>query len=307
MKTTRLFFVLCFTFYGIVGHGQSKKQEDISAIKRLCGCFEVGFDYAETFSPDTAYQFAKRYHAQGLEWIVLDEASEDKLVLQHLLIVNGNAIIKHWREDWLYENKEIFVYQKNKTWGFTRLSPEKVKGQWTQKVYEVEDSPRYEQSATWVHYDGRHYWESSTPAPLPRREYTKRNDYNVMVRLNHHEVTDWGHIHEQDNQKIIRTEAQERVIAEEKGVNAYKRVADDKCQAAREWWEKNRFFWADVRAVWAEVFAQGKDIQLLEKVEDKPFFMAMTELETAANRGRKYDGEKMKPMIREVIKKYRLH
>jgi hypothetical protein len=218
--------------------------------------------------------------------------------------VNGNAIIKHWREDWLYENTEILAYQKGKQWSFTQLAPEKVKGQWTQKVYEVEDSPRYEQSATWVHYDGRHYWESKTPAPLPRREYTKRSDYNVMVRLNHHEITEFGYIHEQDNQKIIRTEAQERIIAEEKGVNIYKKVEDSKCSSAREWWEKNRLFWADVRAIWAEIFAQHKDIQLLDKVEDKSFFMAMTELETTANRGRKYDAQKIKPLIGEVIRKY---
>lgn len=304
MKKTTLFFAILLFSYSMIVNGQDKKQQDINAIKSMCGCFEVGFDYAETFSPDTAYKFTKPYHAKGLEWIVLEEDADSKLVLQHLLIVNGNAIIKHWREDWLYENTDLLVYQGNKQWFFNKISTEKVKGQWTQKVYEVEDSPRYEQSATWVHYDGRHYWESKTPAPLPRREYTKRTDYNVMLRLNHHEITDYGHVHEQDNQKIIRTEAQEQLLAEEKGINAYRKVEDSKCIAAKEWWEKNRLFWADVRATWSEVFAQNKNIQLLDKVEDKSFHTAMTELETAANRGRKYDSQKMKPLVKEVVRKY---
>jgi hypothetical protein len=285
-------------------YAQDKKQQDIAAIKNMCGCFEVVFDYAETFSLDTAYKLAKPYHAKGLEWIVLEEEIDKKLVLQHLLLVGGNAIVKHWREDWLYENTDLLVYQKNKQWSYLKLPIEKTKGQWTQKVYEVEDSPRYEQAATWVHYDGRHYWESKTPAPLPRREYTKRSDYNVMLRLNHHEITDFGHIHEQDNQKIMLTEAGVRTIAEEKGVNAYKRVEDERCKAAKEWWEKNRYFWADVRAVWSEIFAQSKDIHLLDNVEDKPFFKAMTELETTANRSRKYNSENTKPLIRATILKY---
>ena len=34
-----------------------------------------------------------------------------------------------------------------------KYSPRKkdVRGQWTQKVYQVDDSPRYEGSSTWVH------------------------------------------------------------------------------------------------------------------------------------------------------------
>ncbi|TAH18995.1 MAG: hypothetical protein EAZ08_10065 [Cytophagales bacterium] len=304
MKKTSLFFAMLWLFCSIIAKGQDKKQQDITAIKNMCGCFEVAFDYAETFSPDTAYKFVKPYHAKGVEWIVLEEDADSKLVLQHLLVINPTTVIKHWREDWLYENTALLVYQGNRQWLFNKMNPEKVKGQWTQKVYEVEDSPRYEQTATWIHYDGRHYWESKTPAPLPRREYSKRTDYNVMIRLNHHEITDYGHLHEQDNQKIIRTEAQEQLLVEEKGINAYRKVEDSKCIAAKEWWEKNRLFWADVRATWAEVFEQQKDIKMLDKVEDKNFFMAMTELETAANRGRKYDSKKIKPLIGEVIRKY---
>jgi len=50
---------------------------------------------------------------------------------------------------------------------------------------------------------------------LPRREYSKRSDYNVMMRGNHVEITDEGWLHEQDNEKVIR----DKDLALEKAVN----------------------------------------------------------------------------------------
>ena len=68
-------------------------------------------------------------------------------------------------------------------WGYRKLSKAlAAKGTWTQKVFQVDDSPRYEGYATWVHVDGRHYWDSQTDGPLPRREYSKRSDYNVSKK-----------------------------------------------------------------------------------------------------------------------------
>ena len=54
----------------------------------------------------------------------------------------------------------------------TEKDKKDVKKQWTQKVYQVDDSPRYSGSATWVHVDGKRYWQNKTGAPLPRREYS---------------------------------------------------------------------------------------------------------------------------------------
>ena len=85
-----------------------------------------------------------------------------------------------------------------------KLDKKDVKGQWTQKVFQVDDSPRYEGSGYWVHLDQKSYWENTTSAPLPRREYTKRNDYNVTERGNRQEITSTGWVHDQNNKKIIR-------------------------------------------------------------------------------------------------------
>ncbi len=250
-----------------------KKKQDIEAIKSMCGCYEVTFKYSETFSPKEGYEKSKDYVTGGLEWAELIEDTDNKLSIQHLLIVRDTMIIKHWRQDWLYENIDVHHYYKDNVWKYTSLTPEEVKGQWTQKVYQVDDSPRYSGSATWVHVDGRHYWENKTDAPLPRREYTKRSDYNLMVRGNRQEITDYGWVHEQDNDKVIRTEVEEdTLLAKEKGYNIYTKVPDEKCKLAKAWWKENQKFWASVRKEWEEIYNRNTNLTLRKSVDDKRLY-----------------------------------
>ncbi len=244
----------------------SKKEQDKIAIKAMAGTYFVDFRYAETFSDNPDYKLKVPYRASGLECIIIDEETEDKISLLHLLIMENSkgekSIIKHWREDWIYENTDLYVFDHKLTWRFKQLSPDEVKGQWTQKVYSVDDSPRYEGTGTWVHVDGKHYWESVADAPLPRREYTKRSDYNVLRRRNRHILTDYGFLHEQDNIKLIRIEGYADVeLVQEKGLNMYKRVEDQsEGDAGKAWWDAHRPFWREVLAVWREIYSQKRDI-----------------------------------------------
>lgn len=259
-------------------NAQNKKALDQKAIKSMCGCYEVAFNFAETFNygQDSTYIPSKTKHDNGLEWaqLVLDE--DDKIVIQHLLIVGSEDnpyIVKHWRQDWQYENTAFYEYNHDNKWTYVTLPKEAVKGQWTQKVYQVDDSPRYEGSATWVHVDGKSFWENTTTAPLPRREYTQRSDYNVTLRGNRHEITKTGWIHDQDNAKVLRkTDAEDVIIAEEKGLNNYVKVDDSKCKAAQEYWADNAEKWAIVRAKWDAVFARNTDLALAEKVDNKVLY-----------------------------------
>jgi len=257
---------------------QNKKQQDQNAIKSMCGCYEVNFNFAETFqySNDSTYLPSKTKHDKGLEWVQLVEDSKDKISMQHLLIV-GSAehpyIVKHWRQDWEYENTNLYVYNRDNMWNYVNLPKNEVKGQWSQKVFQVDDSPRYEGSASWVHVDGKSYWENTTDAPLPRREYTTRSDYNVTVRTNRHEITKNGWIHDQDNNKVIRAVGKDDVLlAQEKGYNTYVKVEDSKCKAAQEYWAKESAKWALVRAKWDQVFARNKNLSLEDKVDNKVLF-----------------------------------
>jgi hypothetical protein len=284
------------------------RSEDVVAIKGQCGCHDVSFLYAETFAPDKAYSFKDRYVAKGIEWVFVEEESgpadrPTKLVIQHLLVIGDTLVIKHWREDWIYQNTSLLKFDQSASWKRADITPAQAKGQWTQKVFEVDDSPRYEGSATWIHTDGRHYWENTADAPLPRREYTKRTDYNVMRRTNHHEIRPDGYVHEQDNDKIIRSEAGDQLVASEKGLNTYQRIDEKKCQAAKVWWAKNRAYWADVRAVWNEVLANRNVVAIKGQVKGNVLSRDLDELEKAYQ-NQPVASEANKRLIRQTIETY---
>jgi len=252
----------------------------------MCGCYEVDFNFAETFnySSDSNYVPSKIKHDKGLEWVELVADEDDKLILQHLLIVeynNKKTLIKHWRQDWLYENTKFYTYTGlENTWKFSEVTPASVVGQWTQKVYQVDDGPRYEGTGTWVHLNGKSYWESTTYAPLPRREFSIRDDYNLMLRRTRHEITNWGWLHDQDNDKIVHSnDEQDFVLAQEKGVNNYRKVDDKKCQFAQNWWTENYTLWQDVRSAWKTIYDQDKTFLMQNKVDDKKLFQHLFPLD----------------------------
>lgn len=275
--TKKLVFI-CIISFSFLGFSQSKKKKDIAAIKDMCGCFEVTFNFAETFnySKDSLYKPSKTKTDKALEWAQLVEEDNNKISIQHLLQVGNPAkphIVKHWRQDWIYQNTDFYMFNGDNSWLYQSKPKSEVKKQWTQKVYQVDDSPRYEGSGTWVHVDGKSYWENKTDAPLPRREYTKRSDYNVTARGNRHEITKDGWVHDQDNDKVIR-EAGKRdvIIANEKGYNTYLRVPDSKCQSAIDWWKTNQSKWQLVRNKWDDVFARKTNLNLEAKVENKVLY-----------------------------------
>ena len=146
------------------------------------------------------------------------------------------------------------------------MSNKDVKGQWTQKVFQVDDSPRYEGTSSWVHVDGKSFWENLTPAPLPRREYTKRSDYNILERWNRQEITEYGWVHIQNNSKILKTDFDSRIIAKEFGSSPYKRVDIKKCAEAIDWWNSNKLKWESVRSEWEKIYHLDEDLSLNKKV-----------------------------------------
>jgi len=283
MNTKSLYFSAIMAITCSLGFAQdAKKQQDIKSIKSMCGCYEVKFNFVETFQypkDSLTYKPSKTKHDYGLEWVELLEDTPNKISMQHLLIVSDKMIIKHWRQDWLFENTDLYSFDKNTSWKYNKLNKKDVKGQWTQKVYQVDDSPRYEGTATWVHVDGTDYWTNIADAPLPRREHTKRNDYNVLKRRNIHEITKTGWNHEQDNDKLIRDDSgKDYLLAQEKGMDIYTKVADIKCIAAQNWWKENNAVWKNVRDKWQTLFDRHKDLNLEATVDKKPLFSLLFDL-----------------------------
>ena len=259
-------------------HAQHSKDSDMQAIESMCGCFKVGFNFAETFnySQDSNYMPSTIYTSGALEYVHIIDRQDNLINLQHTLVL-GSAespfIMKHWSQEWVYEGTDVYEYQSNNKWSRRSFNVDSINGQWTQKVYQVDDSPRYEGSASWIHIDGRSFWESTSYAPLPRREYTKRSDYNITLRRTRHELTNDGWIQDQDNDKIIRDSlGADYILAQEKGFNTYTRVDDSLCRSAAEWWTKNDRFWSHVRDVWDRVFEENSNLTLKSSYNNQKLY-----------------------------------
>lgn len=282
--------VIAFAFIFNLNAQKDKKQQDLKAIRAMAGCYKVTFNFAETFnySKDSLYKPSKTKRDRALEWVEVITDKNNEIQLQHLLIVGPKDhphIVKHWRQDWLYQNRELYQFDKGFHWKYTKLPKDAVEGQWTQKVFQVDDSPRYEGTATWVHVDGKSYWENATDAPLARRELTKRSDYNVLHRRNRHEITKDGWVHNQDNDKVVRANGKEDfLLAQEKGYNTYVRVADNKCKAAQDWWKEHKKLWKKIRKKWDKTFDLDKDITLQPKVNNKKLYSHLFKLKADASK-----------------------
>jgi hypothetical protein len=299
----KLTLTLSLFIIALSAFAQSKLEQDRQAIKSLAGYYKVTFNYSETFAPDTAYKYHPRYHSWGYEWATIVEDSPKKIVIQHLLVVGDSTVIKHWREDWVYEQPTILAFEKENTWKKVTLTPAEVKGRWVQKVYQVDDSPRYESIGTWVHVDGRHEWQSKTDSPLPRREFTKRSDYNVLARGNRIYLTPNGWMYEQDNNKIIRNADGDKLLAQEKGYEEFTKVDEAKFDYAKKWWTGQQAYWTDVRAAWDTIFAKNATIKLTGKKDGKLLYEQLFALAERSEK-EKWNSAKNKEEANKVINAY---
>ncbi|SHN10287.1 DUF6607 family protein [Mucilaginibacter sp. OK098] len=302
MKKAIYLIILLISFQQTL-KAQSKFDEDRKAILSLGGFYKVTFDYAETFTPDTGYKFYPHYHASGYEMAVVEQDSKNKIVIQHILLTGDSSVIKHWREDWVYEEPQLLKFNKDNTWTNTKLSDADVKGRWVQKVFQVDDGPRYESIGTWVHVDGKHQWQSDCDSPLPRREFTKRGDYNVLQRGNRIYLTSTGWMFEQDNKKVIRTDNTDRVLVQEKGYEEFTRADTTKFTFAQNWWKKQQPYWTAVRQVWDEIYSQQAVIKLQGKINGKQLYEKLFDLADQSAR-EKWDSARNKKETRKIIADY---
>jgi len=276
---------------------------DRQAILAMTGEFEVKFRFDETVALRAGYEL-KHDTASGFETVIVAEDTGKRIVLQHILVSkDGEHVVKHWRQDWTYEDRDLRVYAGGRTWKTRHLTTKEARGTWTQAVYEVNDGPRYESFGRWEH-DGEYAsWQSAvTWRPLPRREYTTRKDYDVLLAVNRHAITPWGWVHEQDNTKWDRTNTDGHpYVAREIGVNEYRRITDFDFAPARGYFERTKGYWAAVRAQWDRVLAGSK---LVEVAGDPEVAEALNRVYELANETTPLPGRilEAQELIRAAVK-----
>ncbi len=277
-----------------------KFEKDRQAILAMAGDFKVGFHFQETFSLRDDYKpEEKPYEEEAFETVKVVEDSGKRIVLQHILQATPTVVVKHWAQIWTYEDTELLEFQGSRVWTTRHLDAADVKGKWTQRVTQVDDSPRYEGIAAWVHHEQSSEWTAQANRPKPRRE-EKRDDYDLLVVTNRHTITSQGWFHEQDNTKWVKRDGKEYPLVRETGYNPYLRVKDHDFTKANEYWEKTAGFWKDIRQVWEEFYAAQTSLKVRTKAEPGVLTDVVAELVEETEDGHAPDLAK----IRETLKPF---
>ncbi|NKI35715.1 hypothetical protein HFP89_11135 [Wenzhouxiangella sp. XN79A] len=259
---------------------------DRQAILSMVGEFGVTFAFDETVPLAQGYETREPKRSGAAEAVILVEDSGDRIVLQHLLLMGTDGVIKHWRQDWVWQADSRFEFTDDQTWTLVPLDEDETRGQWTQCVYEVSDAPRYCGTGDWNHRYGSATWTSDrTWRPLPRREYTTREDYTALNVENRHTITPTGWTHEQDNSKVVRVDGETRdVLVREFGFNHYIRTDRTDFSPVYDYWDDTAAFWAQVRNVWSDRLGSGA-VVLDTDVDGMPIIEGLFELADAVRDG----------------------
>ena len=254
-----------------------KKSKDRLAILSMVGEYRVSFEFIETFGSTNNYKLDNPYQSWGTEMVIVLNDEPNYISLQHIMMmyfkddegtITGPYIQKHWRQDWTYEDDKILNYRNNKIWDLTEV--EDNENTWSQSVYQVDDSPRYESYGKWLHSEAGSRWISKpTPRPLPRREFSVRDDYSLLSGLNKITVLPWGWIMEELNEKIIFPN---KYLGSEFGIARYQRISNYDFSPAQKYWNDTEEYWSIVRGKWREILSQKK-VCLRNEVEGKPMYL----------------------------------
>lgn len=169
-------------FFKKINQAKTKKEKDRLAILSQTGEYQVHFEFLETIILSKGGN-KRPYYSWSTEYIFPIADEENFISLQHILVVKMEGfkkahVIKHWRQDWTYEDPVILNYQGHRIWKKKNLPHSAVKGKWSQAVYQVDDSPRYKTYGAWIHYPNFSQWTGmESNRPLPRREFSVRSDY----------------------------------------------------------------------------------------------------------------------------------
>ena len=210
--------------------------------------------------------------------------------LQHTLVVGGEQkfAIKHWRQDWVYEPDCIMEFVGGNAWQKRWLTPAERAGKWAQIVYQVDDAPRYAAVAAWDHENGVSAWTSPPNLrPLPRRDATKRDDYDAILATNRHAWTPTGWVHEQDNSKLILRTGEPQILVREVGLNTYDRDDSFDETIAESYWAATEGYWAIVRDKWTALETDNAAFGLTIQGEPEALYMPLLDLAGEVESGEK--------------------
>ena len=277
-------------FAGLQAAGLDDRERDRRAILAMAGDYRTSFDFIETIGFTEGYQPAAPYQSWGTERVYVVANEPEFVSLQHIIVMHfldadgfesDAMVVKHWRQDWQYEDAEVHAFQGRGAFVRRALDPANRKGAWTQTVYQVDDSPRYEAVGRWIHAPGVSYWQSDDRRrPLPRREFSVRDDYQALYGSHRITITPAGWTQEEDALKLVleennRPSRSQPYLAREAGLSRYDRVLDYDFSAGDDYWEETGAFWSRVRQYWDALYKAESAFSFVKSAEGMPMFMAL--------------------------------
>lgn len=289
--------------------GIEARERDRRAILAMAGPYRVSFDFLEivrfhpTLKPDAPYQ------SWGTEYVFVAEDRADLIALQHILVMRMRGkeaepmVVRHWRQEWRYEAPSMLVYEGANTWA--RRPVNERSGMWTQSVLQVDDSPRYASIGRWQHEGGVSTWISAeTWRPLPRREFSVRKDYDVLVGTNRHTITPTGWVQEENNLKVVSSSKQP--LAREYGVARYERIKDYDFSAGENYYKRTEPFWAEVRAAWRELEEARGRFTLRAQPDQGQLFLPFFEYAQKLADGAPFNRDDARAFVRKTLQDHYL-
>ena len=269
------------------------KERDRRAILAMAGDYRTSFDFIETVGFTEGYQPRAPYQSWGTERVYVVANEPDFISLQHIIVMHfldsdgfesDAMVVKHWRQDWRYQDLEVHAYQGRGAFVRRALDQPSREGAWTQTVYQVDDSPRYEALGRWTHAPGVSYWQSDDRRrPLPRREFSVRDDYQALYGSHRITITPAGWTQEEDALKLVldehnRPSSSQPYLAREAGLSRYDRVLDYDFSAGDQYWQDTGAFWSRVRHYWDALYKAESEFSFVKSAEGMPMFMALFDM-----------------------------
>ena len=297
--------------------GLSALERDRRAILAMAGPYRVSFDFLEVLRFDPALKPDAPYQSWGTEYVFVAEDRDSFIALQHILVMrmqneDGSSsepvVIRHWRQEWHYQTDALVAYEGAHTWARKPVPAQQREGSWVQSVYQVDDSPRYAARGRWQHNDSYSTWVSDeTWRPLPRREWSVRKDYQVLVGTNRHTITPDGWVQEENNLKLVldgrgKPRAEMPYLAREYGFARYQRIKDFDFSAGEEYFARTEPFWAEVRAAWRELAQRQPRFTLKAPVDQGRLFEPFFEYAQNLAEGKAFDREDARAFIERTLR-----
>jgi hypothetical protein len=289
--------------------GLAPLERDRRAILAMAGPYRVSFDFLEVARFDPSLKADAPYQSWATEMVFVAEDQPGFIALQHILAmrvlqadgkVSEPMVVRHWRQEWRYEAAQLLAYEGDNRWALRDVPEAERRGAWVQSVLQVDDSPRYAARGRWRHEGGIASWISDeTWRPLPRREFSVRKDYQVLVGSNRHSITPTGWLQEENNLK--RSLAGRKDLAREYGVARYERIRGYDFSAAERYFAATEPFWAEVRAAWHEL-AAGGSFTLRAQPDQAQLFVPFFDYAGPLAEGGTFDREGARAFIRKTLR-----